>query len=75
MSDFTWYDAGTTTIGVNAEEVSQRLGELRRKTPAVIKVAVNATARETRKETRHDGPHEQRCAALAAQRDNIEHRR
>lgn len=50
MSDFTWYDAGTTTIGVNAEEVSQRLGELRRKTTAVIKVAVNATARETRKE-------------------------
>ena len=50
MSNFTWYDAGTTTIGVNAEEVSQRLGELRRKTPAVIKVAVNATARETRKE-------------------------
>lgn len=50
MSDFTWYDAGTTTIGVNDEEVSQRLGELRRKTPAVIKVAVNATARETRKE-------------------------
>lgn len=50
MSDFTWYDAGTTTIGVNAEEVSQRLGELRRKTPAVIKAAVNATARETRKE-------------------------
>lgn len=50
MSNFTWYDAGTTTIGVNAEEVSRRLGELRRKTPAVIKVAVNATARETRKE-------------------------
>lgn len=50
MSNFTWYDADTTTIGVNAEEVSQRLGELRRKTPAVIKVAVNATARETRKE-------------------------
>lgn len=50
MSNFTWYDAGATTIGVNAEEVSRRLGELRRKTPAVIKVAVNATARETRKE-------------------------
>ena len=50
MSNFTWYDAGTTTIGVNEKEVSQRLGELRRKTPAVIKVAVNATARETRKE-------------------------
>ena len=50
MSNFTYYDAGTTTIGVNAEEVSRRLGELRRKTPAVIKVAVNATARETRKE-------------------------
>lgn len=50
MSNFTRYDAGTTTIGVNAEEVSQRLGELHRKTPAVIKVAVNATARETRKE-------------------------
>lgn len=50
MSDMTWYDAGTTTIGVNAEEVSRRLGELQRKTPAVIKVAVNATARETHKE-------------------------
>lgn len=50
MSNFTWYDAGATTIGVNAEEVSRRLGELRRKPPAVIKVAVNATARETRKE-------------------------
>lgn len=50
MSNFTWYDAGATTIGVNAEEASRRLGELRRKTPAVIKVAVNATARETRKE-------------------------
>lgn len=50
MSDFTWYDAGTTTIGVNANEVKRRLGELQRKTPAVIKVAVNATARETRKE-------------------------
>lgn len=50
MSNFTWYDAGTTTIGVNADEVKRRLGELQRKTPAVIKVAVNATARETRKE-------------------------
>lgn len=50
MSDFTYYDAGTTTIGVNADEVKRRLGELQRKTPAVIKVAVNATARETRKE-------------------------
>ena len=48
MSDFTWYDAGTTTIGVNAEEVSQRLGELRRKTPAGNKK--NGAARETRKE-------------------------
>ena len=38
MSNFTWYDAGTTTIGVNAKEVSQRLGELRRKTPAVINI-------------------------------------
>lgn len=50
MSNFTYYDAGTTTIGVNADEVKRRLGELQRKTPAVIKVAVNATARETRKE-------------------------
>ena len=50
MSRFTYYDAGTTTIGVNAEEVRRRLGDLQRKTPAVIKVAVNATARETRKE-------------------------
>lgn len=60
MSNFTWYDAGTTTIGVNAEEVSQRLGELRRKTPAVIKVAVNATARETRKEPSVDADGDQR---------------
>lgn len=44
------YNTGTTTIGINAEEVNRLLGDLANKTPAVLKVAVNATARETRKE-------------------------
>ena len=45
-----FYEAGSLTIGVNADEVAEKLGELRNKTPAVIKVAANYTARETRKE-------------------------
>lgn len=46
----TWYDADTYMVGVNADEVAQALGDLQRKLPATIKVAANATARETRKE-------------------------
>lgn len=48
--DMTWYDGNAVLIGVNTQEVERRLGDLAEKTPAVVKVAVNATARETRKE-------------------------
>ena len=44
------YDAGTMTIEVDGlDDVSQVLGDLREKTPAVAKVAINATARQARK--------------------------
>lgn len=45
-----FYDAGSMTIGVDSSQVEERLGEIRNKAPAVIKVAANYTARETRKE-------------------------
>lgn len=45
-----FYDAGNLTIGVDSQQVAERLGNLAAKTPAVIKVAANYTARETRKE-------------------------
>lgn len=45
-----FYDAGNLTIGVDSQQVAERLGSLASKTPAVIKVAANYTARETRKE-------------------------
>lgn len=44
------YDAGTMTIEVDGlEDVRRALGELGSKTPAVTKVAINATARQARK--------------------------
>ena len=44
------YDSSNYTITIDgAEEVSEALGELKSKTPAAVKVAVNATAREARK--------------------------
>ena len=44
------YNAGTMTIEVEGlDEVSAVLGDLRKKTPAVAKVAINATARQARK--------------------------
>lgn len=44
------YSAGTMTIEVDGlDDVSQVLGDLRKKTPAVAKVAINATARQARK--------------------------
>lgn len=44
------YDAGTMTIEVDGlDDVSAVLGDLRKKTPAVAKVAINATARQARK--------------------------
>lgn len=49
MNRMVYFDGGLN-ISVDAEEVAERLGELRNKTPAVIKVAANYTARETRKE-------------------------
>ena len=45
----TNYDASTMTVSVNDEEVSRALGVLSNKTPAALKVAVNTTARQTRK--------------------------
>ena len=49
MANIT-YDSGKYTITIiGADEVAQALGDLAGKTPAAIKVAVNATARETRK--------------------------
>lgn len=44
------YNAGTMTIEVDGlDDISRTLGLLRSKTPAVAKVAINATAREARK--------------------------
>lgn len=44
------YNAGSMTIEVDGlDDVSQVLGDLRKKTPAVAKVAINATARQARK--------------------------
>lgn len=44
------YDAGNLTIGLEGlDTVSAALGELRKKTPAAAKVAINTTARQARK--------------------------
>ena len=44
------YNAGTLTVEVDGmDDISQVLGDLRKKTPAVAKVAINATARQARK--------------------------
>lgn len=44
------YNAGTMTIEVDGlDDISQVLGDLRKKTPAVAKVAINSTARQARK--------------------------
>lgn len=45
----TGYDASTMTVSVNDEEVYRALGILADKAPAALKVAVNTTARQTRK--------------------------
>ena len=50
MAGNVTYNGENLTITVDgAEEVSQALGDLKNKTPAAIKVAINATAREARK--------------------------
>lgn len=49
MSSVT-YDAGTMTITVaGLDDVEKALGDLKSKTPAAAKVAINATARQARK--------------------------
>lgn len=49
MSNVT-YDAGNMTITIaGLDTVEAALGDLKRKTPAAAKVAINATAREARK--------------------------
>ena len=49
MSSVT-YDAGTMTITVEGmDDVERALGDLKSKTPAAAKVAINATARQARK--------------------------
>lgn len=49
MSDVT-YNAGTMTITVaGLDDVERALGDLKSKTPAAAKVAINATARQARK--------------------------
>ena len=44
------YDAGTMTLTVDDSGVAQVLGDLSRKTPAALKVAINRTARQARKD-------------------------
>ena len=43
------YDAANMRITVDSDEVERALGDLKSKTPAVLKVAVNRTAREARR--------------------------
>ena len=45
----TSYDASNLTISIDDAEVTRALGVLGDKTPAALKVAVNTTARQTRK--------------------------
>ena len=45
----TNYDASNLTVSVDDAEVTRALGVLADKTPAALKVAVNTTARQTRK--------------------------
>lgn len=45
----TNYDASNLTVSVDDAEVTRALGVLGNKTPAALKVAVNTTARQTRK--------------------------
>ena len=44
------YDAGQFVLAVDDEGVARALGDLSKKTPAVLKVAINRTARQARKD-------------------------
>ena len=45
----TWYDAGNMAVELDADQVAAALGDLKNKTPQALKVAINRTARESRK--------------------------
>lgn len=49
MSKVT-YDAGSYTLTIDDDQVANALGELKSKTSAVLKVAINRTARQARKD-------------------------
>ena len=49
MADYNvTYDAGSMSIMLDSEQVERALGDLKGKTPAALKVAVNRTARQAR---------------------------
>ncbi|MFQ7320049.1 MAG: hypothetical protein ACLROS_03630 [Faecalibacterium sp.] len=43
------YDAGSMSIILDSEQVEKALGDLKAKTPAALKVAINRTARQARR--------------------------
>src|SRR5699024_333570 len=49
MADYNvTYDAGSMSIMLDSEQVERALGDLKGRTPAALKVAVNRTARQAR---------------------------
>lgn len=49
MADYNvTYDAGTMSLVLDSEQVEKTLGDLKGKTPAALKVAINRTARQAR---------------------------
>ena len=49
MADYiVTYDAGAMSIMIDSERVERALGDLKGKTPAALKVAINRTARQAR---------------------------
>lgn len=42
------YDAGSLSLSIDSERVEKALGDLKGKTPAAVKVAINRTARQAR---------------------------
>ena len=49
MDDYTvTYNAGSMSLVIDSEEVERALGNLKERTPAALKVAINRTARQAR---------------------------
>lgn len=68
------YDAGTMTITVEGmEDVAAALGDLKSKTPAVLKVAINATARQAARDAIKAA--EQRYALTSRGREKLQNYR